>query len=241
MQWESKNIAGKDISAEYSSKYGLASDYQEAQKAIYAVHEIRDSFKKAVMWLGLKKGETVLDLGINNGYEFRLMKEFLPGVIQSLSIIGLDIIEDVLKEACHELGCDQNPKVKMIKGDMRSFSGVDISTGELFSIADDSIDVVIALASLQSTSVMTDIRIVLEALIKKLKPGGRLLISVPNCHTDSSGRVVKGLFDAQSQSARDISATDIIERIKEPLLSVGFSCQETGELARFMVFQRAPV
>lgn len=237
MSWQNIYISLTDISNSYKEKYGLDSDYQAAQKLIYSNPEVNTSLKMAISWLKIKPNSLILDIGVNNGYELQLLKEtYSDELFSTLKIIGVDLIEDVLKVAAGKF--DSEHDYKFIKGDIREFKGVDVLTGEPLIIEDKSIDVVIALTSLQSTSLVRDFEMFIEKLANKLKKESQLLIGTPNFHMSSSYKVVSGLFDAANNSVNENFALEISERLIKILNAHAFEHKQTGEIIIFDYFKR---
>jgi len=239
MKWQTLNVEGADLYDAYQQKYGLASDFQKAQKIMYSHPEIKASLERALSWMNMKPGDIILDIGVNNGYELSLIEEhYGTQLMNQISVIGFDLAEDVLVEACNLFTCVKNFNFKFIKGDIREFSGVDILTKEILTVDDNSIDIVVALTSLQSSSLVDQFDIFIDELVTKIKEDGHLFLAVPNCHVDDSNLVVRGMFDATTQKI-DIGLADtFIKKLVTKLKEYNFHFKQTGELFSFLYFFR---
>ena len=239
MKWQTLNVNNADLYDVYQQKYGKTSDYQKAQKIMYSHPEIKASLGVALSWMNIKSGDIILDIGVNNGYELNLIEEhYGTQLMNQISVIGFDLAEDVLVEACDLFTCVKRFNFKFIKGDIREFSGVDILTKEIHTVDDNSIDIVVALTSLQSSSLVDQFDVFMDELVAKIKKDGRLFIAVPNCHVDDSNSVVKGMFDATTQKI-DAGLADIfIKRLEIKLSKHGFHFKQIGEFYHFLYFTR---
>ena len=230
MDWQTKKIDEAKFSDAYKAKYGLASDYQKAQRLLYAEPEIAKSFKEAASWLRLDQGSSVLDIGVNNGYELELLNDLLGGeFLDKAHIVGFDLVDDVLADACERLRCGARKNLRFVTGDIRNFEGMDVLTGERVILGNESFDLVIAITSLQSSSLAHDFDSFLGTLLSKLKSGGQVLVATPNMYVDQNGHYIKGLFDAKKQVVDTASAVLFSDRLKKLMERQGFKVRQVGE------------
>jgi hypothetical protein len=238
MHWHKISIEDSNIFDIYQNKYGSGSDFGSAQKIMYSHPEIKKSFKKALSWLNLKETHCLLDIGINNGYELSILEDFYgENVIRRIDLIGFDLVENSLNEAYAILN-RKGYRLRLIQGDIRNFSGHDIFTKETFVIKENSIDVVVALTSIQSSSLIKNFDIFLEQLVLRLKNAGCIFIAIPNCHVGVSGQIIKGQFNAHRQDIDLLAADLFIQQLETKLANHGFSFKSTGELYHFLYFYR---
>ena len=237
MSWQNLNVInGINLFEAYKKKYGSSSDYQKDQKTFWSHPEIQTSFRKSLSWLKLKSGDRVLDIGINNGYDIELLnKGFEKSLLDSLKLIGFDLADDSLKEACKKY-YSKNNDWKFVRGDITSFSGVNICDGHNVEIVENSTDVVIALASLQSSSLIEKFDNFIIDLVKKLSKGSQLFIGLPNFHIDDSKNVVLGLYDAKQKKVDYSSCSELSDRLTQSLERLGFRSKKVGELIVFYYF-----
>ena len=125
---------------------------------------------------------------------------------------------------------------RFVKGDIATFRGTDIHDGQPVEIADGSIDIVIALASLQSSSLADSFDRFISRLVTKLTAEAQLFIGLPNFHFDESRNVALGLFDAKNGRV-DHTVSDILsQRLIRILNEHGFHSRKTGERIVFHHF-----
>lgn len=219
----------------YAAKYGPSSNYPSVQQVEYTHPEVQRSFQLALDWVDIRKGDLVLDIGVNNGFEISLIKNHYKKIWSSLSVIGIDLVKDVLTQAVKDFSLDLN--VRFVHGDARTFVGIDVRSGNRVAIDEGSIDVVIALTSLQSSSFQENLDEFVANLVSKLGPSARLLIAIPDCHV-ADGHMIKGQFNANTQSIDYVAAQDFCGTLTKLLVQQGFSVRTTGEYFRFLVFSR---
>ena len=238
MSWKDLKIpGGLNLAEAYSLKYGLSSDYQTDQKIIYSHPEIKSSLNKALSWMTIKPNSSILDIGINNGYEIELIQKYYPlQVFNSVSLIGFDLVEDMLLKVSKEYFHNKN--YKFIKGDVASFEGIDVTNGKSVEILDQSIDIVIALTSLQSSSLSKNFDQFTKNLLDKLAKNAQLLIGLPNFHIDSQKNILTGLFNAEDGKIDYSAAKELEKHLTKLLEHAGFQCKTTGEFIKFYYFHK---
>ncbi len=238
MKWHKLSVKSSNLFDVYQSKYGSSSDFGVAQKIMYSNPEISESFKTALCWLNIKEHDSVLDIGINNGYELKILESFYGiELMKKVKFIGFDLIQNSLTEA-HATFSDAGYNLKLIKGDIRDFTGRDIISGGIFEMEDDSVDIIIALTSLQSSSLVANFDDFLKHLIRKLNMNGCLFFAIPNCHVAESGKILKGQFNALTQINDDKSAGLFTDMLIDKLTQSGFRFKRIGELYYFLYFYK---
>jgi hypothetical protein len=237
MSWQHLDvIQNKDVFEAYKAKYGSSSDYQKDKEIFWKHPEVQASFQKALGWLDLKPGDRLLDIGINNGYDIELVGSGCPrDLLDSLQLIGFDLADDALSEA-HQTYFSRGSDWKFVRGDIATFCGINICDGRHVEIAERSIDVVIALASLQSSSLANDFDAFITELVGKLSDDAQLFIGLPNFHLDESGDVVLGLFDAKRKRIDHSSCPELSDRLIRLLDTHGYRSQKIGERIIFHHF-----
>ena len=238
MSWREINRDSiHDLFEAYQHKYGVKSDYQNFQKQIYSHLEIKSAFIKIVQSLKIKPSSVILDIGINNGYEIELLSKILPDQpIVEAQIIGFDLANDALEQAEKSLISLKN--LKLVKGNISDFKDTDILTGKGTESFDDSIDIVLALTSLQSSSLQQDFDSFLENLSKKLHRKAQILVGVPNLHVDADNNLSPGLFNAKTRQV-DTDFANIFSKKMSYLFSKHeFRCIKEGGLISFHLFSR---
>lgn len=242
MDWQTLDARNKDLFQTYEKKYGLSSDFQKAQKIMYAYPEIHSSFLKALSWMTIKQGSVVLDIGVNNGYELNLLEEhYSRELMDTLEFLGFDLAEDALLDAQKRFASVNRPNFKFIKGNIQYFVGIDVRTKEIVEINDQSIDAVVALTSLQSSSLAEKLNEFIDMLVKKMKNDGQLFTAVPNCHVGLSGEIIKGAFDAAIGKISETFAEEFSNKLISIMALYGFQYKKIGEAYIFLYFFKTPL
>jgi len=237
MKWTSQIIREKSLPEDYRKKYGPESDYQKAQKILYSNPDIKRSLKQALKWMRFSPGDHLLDIGVNNGYELKfIQKKIGKKPFKNLNIIVCDLIEDSLKDAADTY--KDYPKIRFIKGDIRKFQGKDVVSGKRRRIRNNSIDIIVAITSISSTSLRKGIKRFVKDLNEKLKRESQLLIAIPNCHTTARGRVRRGVWDPKKRSADYAFASALSEKVIKEFSHYRFSVKRIGTNFWFYYFYR---
>lgn len=234
MNWQKHPINFKNLQGSYTEKYGLKSDFQQARVQMYSHPEISKSLGVAMSWLSVQPGDKVFDIGVNSGMEILFLKEYFPKVWNRISIVGIDIIKDVLEWAVQRF-----PKnVTFLHGDARTFTGLNIATGKRMKIADSSFDIALAFTSLQSSSFVDRFEEFIDELVAKMRQNSQLLVVVPNCYVNSQNQVVEGLFGAKDQTVNHVAAKKFCRSLETVLKKHGYSCKQVGKYYIFLYFFR---
>ena len=237
MYWQDRHIDRKHLYSGYQKKYGLTSDYQVVQKILYARPAIRRDLLLALGLMQIIPGDKLLDIGVNNAYELRFLeKVFGKTLLRKTDIISYDLVEDALRHAAWQFRAYKN--LHFIKGNIFNFRGKDVATNKTHTVADGSLDEVVAFTSLQSTSLSSVLATFIYKLNRKLKPRAQLLIVVPNCYVDERRRVVKGLWNDKKGRVDRQSSLKFTENICKEFIRYGFKFKRTGSDFIFLYFYR---
>ena len=128
--------------------------------ALIFPHRARLIARQVVPRLGLKGGETVLDVGCGAGHNFPYL---LPAIGPRGRLIGVDVAENMVARARRRVETHGWKNVALVLG----------NAGDLAFLRPHSIDVVFCSLSF---SILPDRLLALEAMTQALKPGGRLAI-----------------------------------------------------------------
>jgi ubiquinone/menaquinone biosynthesis C-methylase UbiE len=149
-------IALRQVRAEYNRIAPLFS----LGSALIFPHRARLIAGEVVPRLGLKGGETVLDVGCGAGHNFPYL---LAAIGADGRVVGVDLAENMLAKARRRAEAHGWRNVTLLLG----------NAGELGFLRPHSIDVVFCSLSL---SILPDRLRALEAIRQVLKPGGRLVV-----------------------------------------------------------------
>ena len=233
--WHTLKINSLGLFDSYAKKYGLESDFQEVQKIQLNHPDVQSAFKQALAWASIQAGETIFDLGVNNGFELTFIEDQYKTIWPTLKVIGIDFIKEVLTQAADTFAL--HPNNTLIQGDARTFQGTDVITDEEVIVPENTVDIVIAVTSLQSSSFIPDFDKFITDLTKRLTSKGRMLVAVPDCHT-VEGKVVHGMFDANTGAVNSKSADEFCKKLTTLMNKHGFAFKQMGTYYKFLVFSR---
>lgn len=150
------SVALARIRAEYNRIAPLFS----LGSALIFPHRGRLIARRVIPRLGLKGGETVLDVGCGVGHNFPYLAEAIG---PRGTLIGVDLAEGMLTRAHRRVRRQGWKNVHLVLGD----------GGELRFLRPRSVDVVFCSLSL---SLLPDRMLALDAMMRLLAPGGRLAV-----------------------------------------------------------------
>lgn len=178
MDWINKHV-NQDLFTSYDEKYGNEA-YWDWQKAMFEYPEIVNALK--VLTKTIETPVNILDIGINNAYEFRALKT----VSESnwdwsiVSVTGIDLSQSALKIARTTLE-SLNIKHELLNKDITQvtdFAG--------------NFDLCIAITSLQSAVIYDRYFFnFMNRLLEFMAPTSTFFIIVPNCAVQD-GKVQQG-------------------------------------------------
>ncbi|MCB9706266.1 MAG: class I SAM-dependent methyltransferase [Myxococcales bacterium] len=125
--------------------------------------DLADALERA----GTTADARVLALGVNRGDELALLEALVPGLAERGSFVGVDHSASALARARERFA---DPRHQFIEADLADLAVLGLG----------DFDLVIAISTLQSPGV--DDRALLRAVVHDhLRPGGALLLGIPNC------------------------------------------------------------
>lgn len=146
-------------------KYGSKSIFSQ----IYKMQEpaFLHYYLQALKNVNVDKRLRILNLGVNSGDEFELIKEYAQN-FSNLELVGIDYCSSAIEEA----------KTKFENENNIQFFTHDIN--DLDSLNLDKFDLIISIGTLQSSNL--DFNPLLMSIVQnQLKPDGAMILGFPNC------------------------------------------------------------
>lgn len=225
-------------SALYNRKYGPNSNFAEEHRRKLEHPEIGETFRRSLRLLRPRKGHTVVNMGVNDGYELNVFNQLSlgKGLLDQLHIYGIDVADEALQVA-HE--SFPNPQHRFVHGNGRTLEGTDIATKEPIRIPDGAVDLYMAITAIQSTSLKEHWDEVFANIFRVLHAKkGKVLIAIPNCFYRGT-QLVNGRFDAESQNVDHRIARLEVQEICDRLEHEGFQARTLGQQYIFISASKA--
>ncbi|MFA5461344.1 MAG: methyltransferase domain-containing protein [Sulfurimonas sp.] len=150
-----------------SEKYGVDSEFFKLDKTeefSFLYH-----YQKALEFINIGSKKRVLNLGINRGDEFRVIKEMLPHELFSkIEFIGIDYSTSAIEYANKDFLEDEN--VRFFSHDINSLGELDL--GEF--------DIIISIGTLQSSNIEFN-AVFMSIYQNYLQKDGAMILGFPNC------------------------------------------------------------
>ena len=179
-----------DISVE--SKYGVSSTFATIDKnnqPAFLVH-----YLKALKNVKLDTRIRVLNLGVNSGEEFEILKKYSKN-FENLELVGIDYCSSAIKEAKKNFD-DKN--VSFLVGDINDLEPLNLSPFEL----------IISIGTLQSTNL--DFNKVFRNIVQNyLKTDGAMILGFPNCRWIDSEMIYGGMVKNYNFSELSLLFKDV--------------------------------
>ncbi len=145
-------------------KYGTSSTFTNINKneePAFLIHYI-----KALKNVDINKRVRVLNLGINSGSEFEIIKKYSSN-FKNLELVGIDYCESAIKNAREKF---DDANITFIKHDI----------SQMESLSLEKFDLIISIGTLQSTSL--NFKLLFMSLVQNyLKKDGSMILGFPNC------------------------------------------------------------
>ena len=151
---------------ERAEKYGTASRFFEIDKMEEPA--FLAAYARALESVGIESRHRVLDLGINTGDEFELMRRTLPpGVYRGMELVGVDHSASAVS---HARGRFPEGNVTLFEQDINALDALELGR----------FDLIISVGTLQSPGI--DFKPLFMALVQRyLQKGGAMILGFPNC------------------------------------------------------------
>lgn len=202
------------LTAANNKKYGPESNYTQHRLNFHPIKSPR--FQEALDRVGLRAGATIVDMGVNDGYEIgaianRSGRDFLDQV----TMWGIDISDAAIIKA-REAYPENN--FHFLHGNGEILEGVD-AKGAHVRVPDKSADLYISINSFQSTGL--DKGVACTNAIRVLKDSGSMVLVIPPFHDPRTG---KENYEAKMAA---------VSEIRELLAERGLTVETLGERERY--------
>jgi 2-polyprenyl-3-methyl-5-hydroxy-6-metoxy-1,4-benzoquinol methylase len=157
-------------------KYGIESTFSLINKS--EEPEILCSYLQALKNVKIEKRKRVLNLGVNSGEEFDVIKEYCKK-FDDLEFVGIDYCKSAINKAKEKFS--ENENVKFYTEDINNLSSLDL--GEF--------DLIISIGTLQSSNLEFNKILFMEIVQNYLKKDGAMILGFPNSRW-ISGEIVYG-------------------------------------------------
>jgi len=145
-------------------KYGsdsVFSNIHKNEEPAFLAHYLR-----ALKNVDLEKRVRILNLGINSGDEFEIIKKYASN-FKNLELVGIDYSDSAIQAARVKF---QDENVKFLVHDINDLKSLDLG----------KFDLIISVGTLQSTSI--DFKLVFMSLVQNyLNKDGAMILGFPNC------------------------------------------------------------
>ena len=160
-----------------TEKYGVDSLFADIDKR--EDPSFLDGFSKSLTLVGLKANDSVLNLGINTGDEFALLRDLLPqALFDSLQLVGVDHCESAVAYARRRFS-EEN--VQFVCGDINRLEALSL---------DVRFALIISIGTLQSPGIESK-RVFMSLIQDRLAARGSVIFGFPNCRY-VDGEIVYG-------------------------------------------------
>lgn len=217
----------------YDTKYGPESIFADEHKYKLDHPEIGEAFRESLRTLSLTEGNTIVNMGVNDGYELHAFNHLYPGrdLLSNLTVYGVDVAIQALEKA---RGNFPGNNFHFIHGDGATLSGKNVN-GEINRVPDNCADLYMALTSFQSTSLNNKRDMAFKSALRVLKQNkGKLLFAIPNCFY-KNGNLVKGRYEAVKQHKDSLIAFEETNYISSKLKQEGYNVSIFGDYYIFIL------
>lgn len=124
-------------------------------------------FTQALKNVNINKRLNILNLGVNNGDEFELIKEYATN-FKNLKMVGIDYCSSAIKEAESKFEKDKN--IVFYNADITKLQNLNL----------DKFDLIITIGTLQSSNLNFN-KTLMDITQNYLKKDGTIILGFPNC------------------------------------------------------------
>ncbi len=174
------------------SKYGVSSTFATIDKnnqPAFLVH-----YLKALENVKVDTRIRVLNLGVNSGEEFEVLKKYSKN-FENLELVGIDYCSSAIEEAKKNFD-DKN--VSFLVGDINNLESLDLGT----------FDLIISIGTLQSTNLDFN-KVFMNIVQNYLKTDGAMILGFPNCRWIDSEMIYGGMVKNYNFSELSLLFKDV--------------------------------
>jgi len=176
------------------SKYGITSVFATINKLNEP--SFLYYYKQALKNATVNKRIRILNLGVNSGDEFEVIKKYATN-FDNLELVGIDYCKSAIDKAKNKFKDDKNI----------SFYTCDIN--EIESLCLDKFDLIITIGTLQSTSL--NFKLVFQDIVQNyLKQDGAMILGFPNCRWIDGEMIYGAMAPNYNFSEMSILYSDVI-------------------------------
>ena len=198
------------------SKYGVSSTFATIDKnnqPAFLVH-----YLKALENVKLDTRIKVLNLGVNSGEEFEVLKKYSKN-FENLELVGIDYCSSAIEEAKKNFD-DKN--VSFLVGDINDLEPLNLG----------KFDLIISIGTLQSTNLDFN-KVFMNIVQNYLKPDGAMILGFPNCRWIDGEMIYGGMVKNYNFSELSLLFKDV-NYCKKYLQQKKFRVTVTGKDYIFM-------
>ncbi len=165
IRYEKLNNDSFHTDCDVETKYGKNSIFSTIRKndEVSFLHY----FIQALDNVHVEKRLHILNLGVNNGEEFELIKEYAKN-FNNLNLVGIDYCVSAIDEAKQKFQDDKN--VKFYNEDIKNLNNLNLN----------KFDLIITIGTLQSSNLNFN-KTLMDIVQNHLKKDGAIILGFPNC------------------------------------------------------------
>ncbi len=146
-------------------KYGIDSTFATINKNEQA--SFLYYYKQALENVKCNQRIKILNLGVNSGDEFEVIKEYISN-FENLELVGIDYCASAIKQAQEKFKDDKN--IKFLEANINNLNDFNLGT----------FDLIISIGTLQSVN--SNFKLLFQDIVQKyLKKDGAMILGFPNC------------------------------------------------------------
>lgn len=211
-----KTASFHNDSDDIEEKYGITSTFSSIDKnnqPAFLVH-----YLKALENVKVDKRIRILNLGVNSGEEFEVLKKYSKN-FKNLELVGIDYCDSAIEEAKKNFD-DEN--ISFLVGDINNLEELNLGT----------FDLIISIGTLQSTNLDFN-KVFMNIVQNYLKIDGAMILGFPNCRWVDGEMIYGGMVKNYNFSELSLLFKDV-NYCKKYLQQKKFRVTITGKDYIFM-------